>query len=338
LSNRALWPGTTGPLPSLPQRKNGSWRRTLTIDMLRPSGPDGLLVLDARARDLATGPEGERETSEVRAALDVAFHPDRLLVDVHTLPEVPQLRQLVGASTGQGFRAKAHAIFGSVPSAPPLLEGIFDEIPATTMLSRFSLVRSGIFAPRVATRPIEGVCAGFAPGTTLSRRVADDSQARPINNGPIATSWDDPHDPAAWHDTVPLVPGTMRRRRLHDVRLTKDDSPHIAVDSFFRDTFVEPDGTEAVIHEYGVVTRIRAADLVVTAMRATPHVLPAPECPGAAASAAACEGRTIVELEQFVRKELVGTRSCTHLSDHLRAVARLRPLVEQARAGVSSLS
>src|ERR1035438_5916658 len=51
--------GPADPMGSSPGRRIGSARRTTSIDTSRPNGPQENSVVDARARDLVTGPAGD---------------------------------------------------------------------------------------------------------------------------------------------------------------------------------------------------------------------------------------------------------------------------------------
>jgi hypothetical protein len=51
------------PLPAVPPRRPGSVRRTSNVDMTRPHGPDGVLVLTGRARDMVTTTGGRARAS-----------------------------------------------------------------------------------------------------------------------------------------------------------------------------------------------------------------------------------------------------------------------------------
>jgi hypothetical protein len=50
--------GTHEPTTSTPARLPGSVRRSTSVDMLRPDGIDGELVLVGAGRDLHTGADG----------------------------------------------------------------------------------------------------------------------------------------------------------------------------------------------------------------------------------------------------------------------------------------
>jgi hypothetical protein len=62
-------------------------------------------------------------------------------------------------------------------------------------------------------------------------------------------------------------------------------------------------------------------------VEAVPLVLPWTECPSAVAHAGHVEGVPLAELHDVVRRDLVGTSSCTHLNDTLRSLADLEALV-----------
>src|SRR3954454_22099 len=81
--------GPRDPATETPPRRPGSVRRTSTIDMLRPDGWTGDLILVGRARDLATTDHG----AEVVAAATVVARADatRALCELRTTPHVDGL-------------------------------------------------------------------------------------------------------------------------------------------------------------------------------------------------------------------------------------------------------
>jgi hypothetical protein len=105
----------------------------------------------------------------------------------------------------------------------------------------------------------------------------------------------------------------------------------LAVDAMFRDTYGELDGTEGVLHEYSVTATFDPETGVLGSVLAVPRVLPLPECPAAAASAELVSGSTVEQLRSVVRRQLVGTVSCTHLNDLLRCLADLGELARSLR-------
>jgi hypothetical protein len=96
----------------------------------------------------------------------------------------------------------------------------------------------------------------------------------------------------------------------------------------FRDTYVQADGTETVLHEYGLWAALDPLTLRIKALEATPRVLPWDECPMAAASASRLIGAPVADVRQLVRQSFSGTSTCTHLNDLLRSLESLVALRE----------
>jgi hypothetical protein len=65
----------------------------------------------------------------------------------------------------------------------------------------------------------------------------------------------------------------------------------------------------------------------IIAIEATPHILPAPECPAAAMSAQRLVGLPLARLRAHVATTFFGTSTCTHLNDALRALGDLEKLL-----------
>ena len=83
LAPRFLWPGTVGPSSGTPDRRRGSVRRTVSLDLVRPDGLEGVLVMEGRGRDLATRPDGTATVlarTTVRVVVD--FMGDRHVLDI----------------------------------------------------------------------------------------------------------------------------------------------------------------------------------------------------------------------------------------------------------------
>jgi hypothetical protein len=115
----------------------------------------------------------------------------------------------------------------------------------------------------------------------------------------------------------------MRRRRRIDV--WHEDT--VMVDATFRDSYAEQSGVETVLHEYTLRATVDPAGLEVLSISAVPHVLPFPECPGAADNVGRLVGFPVDELRLAVPDVLAGTLGCTHLNDLLRALGDVGALV-----------
>jgi hypothetical protein len=119
----------------------------------------------------------------------------------------------------------------------------------------------------------------------------------------------------------------MRRRRRIDVIRSGEPDGAIVADVYFRDSFVEPDGVESVVHEYSIAVVVGAHDHTVKSIVPTAHVLPSPECPAALASAQRLVGMHVSEIRAHVRDRFRGTSTCTHLNDALRSIGDLDALI-----------
>jgi hypothetical protein len=239
---------------------------------------------------------------------------------------VGQVRRLLDQSTGS------------------LVDLLLDEIPVATLISGASSGRRGVRVPmaggpgRMTTaegRPKLDICAGWAVGGHMATR-AEAGEARAFSpgggHGPTAPSLLVDDDPVAWHELDDLTVSSMRRHRRLDLAPLVDGAH--ALDALFRDVYIEADGSQTIIHEYGVTGSFDPALGVLTALEASPHVLPGPDCPAAAASAAGLVGLPIDEVRRQVRSTFRGPTTCTHLNDELRAIGDLHALV--ALAGVAA--
>ena len=102
----------------------------------------------------------------------------------------------------------------------------------------------------------------------------------PFNIGPVADAIESEADRLGWHEHDPLPPNSTRRRRRLDVWR---DGARAVAEGFFRDSHVDANGVETVVHEYTVRATVDPVTLAMTECDATPGPLPYPECPGAAA-------------------------------------------------------
>jgi Protein of unknown function (DUF2889) len=331
--------GPHAPAIATPPRLAGSVRRTTSIDTVRPDGPDGELVVDARGRDLRTGPDGVDRMEvlgEVALALrlDAATHAlvdicaDGVGADAGSLPD---LGPLIGASVGSGFRRLLDQALPGERDRGSLLYLLLDDLVGAVLVSGYSLLHADALPRRdglvdaMAAR-LGDQCAGWAlDGGFIANLRETGRLATP--HGPPApelASLDD--DPQAWHAMAPLPPDATRRRRRLDV-LAPGPEGLYAIDAHFRDSHVDGDGHETVVHEYAAAGSVDARRRLIVDLWARALVLPWAECPAAVASAERLRGTSFDDLRLRVRRELVGTASCTHLNDTLRSLADLGALL-----------
>jgi hypothetical protein len=322
--------GIHEPTSGTPARTPGSVRRTATVDMLRPDGLDGPLVLMGRGRDLSTGrtPADVLAAAEASCRAVVDFAGGRTLREIATTPERPGLERLRGSRVSSGFRGRLDEIDPNLHAEHDLLYLLLDDLPVTTLVSghAFMAGHDQSRAPDpMAGRPAfaADLCAGFATGATIMNEI-ERTGSPPVVTGPAAPALADQDDPMAWHDIGPLPPHSMRRTRRIDVR----PGEPATVDAIFRDSYVRPDGLETIIHEYTLTAEID--DGTVRACEATARVLPWTECPAAVASAGRLAGIPLRGLRRHVRKTFTGTSTCTHLNDMLRALEDVAALLELA--------
>ena len=322
--DRRLWPGTVPPVAGAPVRRAGSVRRTTNVDLVRPDGFGGPLVISGRGRDLATGVDGEARTVEQGwAEVVVDYAGGRLVSGVRADPWPDGLDGVIGARAGSGFRrALAEAVPGLAASGS-IVHQLLDEVSPGTLISGSALAREGLI--HLAAGPAAGgrtpqiptdICAGWQAGGAMHDAIAETGVPL-LGWGPPAPSLTVADDALAWHSMGDLSPMSMRRRRLVDLGAGGE------VEVRYRDSYWEHDGTETVVHEYGLWALVDVETWVVLEASAVPGPLPAPECPSAAASAGRLVGQRVGGLREVVRDTFTGTTTCTHLNDVFRSLADL---------------
>jgi Protein of unknown function (DUF2889) len=338
-------PDAAGPqdaVTTTTPRRSGSIRRTTNIDTLRPDGVRADSVVDARARDLRTNLDG---TSDVvaEATLHARISPTRELLSLSTSPEIPALQGLLGASVGPGFRSRVNRIVTDGCEDGSLLYLLLDDLPGATLVSGYALVRAAFDegTPFDRSRPVspaapatgpfpdfgaqDDICAGWAHDGTMLVHVRD-TGSLPVTLGPPAPVLEDDGDPLSWHIMADLPPHAVRRRRRLDLLVPPEGEKEHAIDLHFRDSHMDGQGRETIMHEYTMSGVVDLAVGRIGSVSARAHVLPWVECPAALASAQRVDGMDLAALRNRVRKEFVGRSTCTHLNDSLRSLADVTAL------------
>jgi len=329
--------GPRQPLAATPPRAPGSVRRTSTIDTTWVDEPGGRRVVDGRARDLLTTPEGDAVVLD-QAVLRARAEGVRRLTELEADPPAPELAALVGRMAGPGFRAALDEALPDEAATLSLRYLLLDDLPGASLVAGHAGLRNERPPGERLDDGVEraDLCAGWAMDATIMLRLRD-TGVHPAVIGPPAPALDVPGDPWAWHAMAPLpIHGMRRLRRLDVVAPDGPGGPH-RFEVHFRDSHMDIDGVEKVVHEYTVSGEV-TADGELAAVEAQPLVLPYQECPQAAASARRLAGRSVRGLRPFVRETFVGTTTCTHLNDTLRGLADLERLIAleaEARAGRS---
>jgi hypothetical protein len=312
------------------------------MDVRRPNGLGGGLTLAGHARDLLTGSDGSgRVAAEARLTATVSARP-YVVEAVATEPGING-GHLVGEAAVAGFRAVLARVTPEHLAARSPLYQLLDEIPVAVLVSgqvigyayqqRVEAAGGGLPVARErqpdprATGAADQ-CAGWRVGATIMGAYDRDGFS-PVVRGPLAPSLDD-DDPMAWHPMEALPPLAMRRRRRLDLVRHGD---LLVAEGMFRDSHVTDEGSELVIHEYALRASFDPETLTVVDIEADPRTLPWVECPDAAASALRVVGRSAHDLRTWVRAELVGVPTCTHLNDQLRSLEDVVALAGHLAAG-----
>lgn len=319
-----------GPASAPSRRRAPSVRRTTTIDIHHPEGVWGPLELRCRGRDLAIRSARVTETvSEVGVDLVVDYFSGALIGAALGHPAASGLEGCVGLSAVRGFRrwVSENQSEGRLTG---LVGALLDDVPGAALISNAAIRRVDPERGAALSGSMVNVCAGWVAGGTLDTQTRNGQPPR--GDGPRAEPWDNASDPKAWHRLVPLIPGNMRRQRCSDIFLG-DEPGTIEIDAAFRDSYQEAHGAITVIHEYGVRGAV-SSDGVLLWLVAVPRVLPAPECPAAAASAARLVGRDLIGVAAEVRGHFSGLSTCTHLNDCFAQLSDLAALIRILKGGL----
>jgi hypothetical protein len=135
-------------------------------------------------------------------------------------------------------------------------------------------------------------------------------------------------DPQGWHEFAPHNDeiSICRARRL-DVWL---DNGQIMLDTSFQDSASTEEGIQRKgVHEYTLRASFDKSSQKLTAIEATPHLLPFRECPGAVENLHRLVGTSAENLRGEVSIQLRKTEGCTHLNDAARALAAAPALIDK---------
>jgi hypothetical protein len=259
----------------------------------------------------------------------------RGVLEIEADPSEPRLVELLGANPFVNWRRTIDALLPDHRDQRSLLHLVLDALSAWMGLSAFGLI-DAIGPDGMSMRPAPSpgrqfdlatrvdLCAGWQGGGTLLQLMgAGQSGADFVR--PPAPALESADDPLAWHEVDPLPPFAARRRRRIDVI----SGVPLLVDGMFRDTSVDGDGEEGVLHEYTVTAAVDPVTLQVIDSEAVPRSLPYEECPQAAVSAGQLLGQDVREMRRFVGKEMRGRTTCTHLNELYRTFADIGALASQ---------
>ena len=309
--------GPQRPVTTWPSLSAGALRRTSTIDT-HPAG-SGRFDVDLRARDVVGLAAGD---VDVLGEVTVRAHLAERVIDRIAAHDA-RLTRLVGIRVGPGFRSAVGKLLPDEVGRAGLLNLLLDDWVGAALVSGYSTQHAAITSgieeklPAGTADHMAGICAGFAHDASLVP-YARRNGTIPSVHGPVAPAL----DLAGMHAVEPLRPHGMRRLRRLDLRPAGEFEAH------FRDSHVDGDGVETIVHEYTVEGTVDASTKTIASVAATVRVLPWQECPAAIGSATRIGGMALSEMRDRIRGEFVGTSTCTHLNDTLRAIADLDALLD----------
>lgn len=324
------------PLETLVARQPGSARRTMHVDVGARTGWGASLAMTGVARDLRTGSDPAHPVVVGHARVEAEFDGERRLSALRCDPRAGFAKALLGARAGGGFRRRLDEV---VPGAEgrSLLRQVLDDMPAAALISGYGFMRlarrqgldpSSLTPPGMLSRMTD-LCSGWrADGAAVASVVS--GHGVPLQDCPPAPAVDGTTgdgatgDAWAFHDCGRLPVDAMRRRRCLDAVMDEHGTARLW--AMFRDTVGEPDGSEAVLHEYVVSARVRHGVLI--AIEAEPRVLPFTECPAAADAVSVLVGTAVCDLPAVVPERITGIAGCTHLNDLLRALGGAAGLLD----------
>jgi len=322
--------GTQGHVPRM---RPGSVRRTTSIDMTWSDSGNPLDMkqhLRGRARDVLVPSDlGADPTILGESEVDATASFDRVIESIAVTPAREGIEGLVGAKGGSQLRGAIDEVLPGERAAGTPLHLLLDDLAGCTLIAGFvwtrfmpELVREHSPQGEAHRNRMEGVCIGFAPGSSslsVDRNTLGDYTQ-------VVTSLVHPEEPHGWHDFPESPEMSMRRARRIDVWV---EGHTIQVDSSFQDSSGDPEYGRVAVHEYGLVATANRATGELTSVVADPRVLPFLECPGAIDNITRLVGLPIQELRSAVPELLGRTNGCTHLNDALRALAEVPILAEQ---------
>ncbi len=301
--------------------------------MTWPAGLGTDLHLTGRCRDLLTPVEGAPVVLD-SADLQVVTTRSRTIERIASQPPLEGLERLVGGTAGSNLRtAIAQELPDQVEQGTPL-HLLLDDLAGSTLISGFAYFRRSDQFPEFAEMIVKArprmtvnICSGFRTGASslAGDGTLSDLPQNVAPVGPLA----DIGDPLSWHPLHDPPPVAMRRARRIDAW---QDGDELVVDTMFRDSCWDADGSEVVVHEYRLFATASRSTGTLVGIDAQPRVLPYVECPLAAPNAQWLVGTPLRGLRREVLDRLRGEDCCTHLNDALRALAEV-PILAIALGG-----
>jgi len=317
-----------------PARAANSVRRTASIDVSWPEGPDKDRLMIGTARDYLTSSASEPGTVLGTARFEARLDADKKIDSIIANPEPANLKRLVGERGGGHLRLVLREIMPELLERGDPLYLVLDDISGTALVSAFAwsqwhddwtqLIRErmsdGEFQQVMSQRV--NVCWGLQEGNS---GVREDNPAPRNVAQADAGELRNPADPEGWHELPENEGPGFRRARRIDV--SRDPaSGLLKIHSSFQDSAKQKHGGRVAIHEYDLEVTADPDTLEILTLEPRPHILPFSECPGAVINAKKLVGARIDAIRDVVLEQLRGPKGCTHLNDAMRALAEVPKL------------
>ena len=278
--------GPQQPVQTSAPLVTGALCRTSTIDT-HPAGT-GHSDVDLRARDVVARPDTVDVLDEIRVRAHLS---ERVIDDITSSPHDGRLAQLLGSRVGPGFRSSVGKLLPGEAQRASLLHLLLDDWVGAALVSGYAVQHAAIVLgveqklPAGTADNMAGICAGFASEASLVG-YARRNGTIPSVHGPVAP----PLDIEGYDAVEPLRAHGMRRFRRLDLRPVDAASADYSMDfdAHFRDSHLDGDGVETIVHEYTVGGSVNTSTRTITSVTADVRVLPWQECPGAIGSASGC--------------------------------------------------
>lgn len=327
-----IFPDAPAPASTarLPARRVNSVRRTLSLDGRFPTGRGGELLIDARGRDFLTPQSLADAVSLNEDRLLARISAERIIQAVDAEPAIDGLNNLIGRSSLRGLRAAISAVPDIDSLAKRPMRVLLDDLVGMSIIADAVWLHwpSNGHLPGPPPRdqqPPVGTCVGFRAGSSAHQALYAPEEAVYVPHLDMG------NDPSAFHPVLPDDGPGLRRIRRIDVWTGRD----IHIDAMFQDSVFLPDGRRAGVHEYALRALVDAKTLRLSAIAATPVLLPHRECFDAPTSVHALIGTPLAELRETVLMQLRGVAGCTHLNDAARALSEAAGLIEMLPAASS---
>jgi hypothetical protein len=319
-------------------RPSGSVRRTSSIDVAWPDGPEGQRLMVGRARDYLTLAGGGQGAVLSEGGFRLRMTEDKTITRIEAEPAHAGVAALVGERGGNHLRMALRERLPELIARNDPLYLVLDDISGTALVSAFAWSqwypdwaeklreRMGGDTMDQMMQSRVNVCWGLQAGNTGMRPEGPPHPVADADAGDLRN----PADPEGWHGFHDEEgPGFRRARRIDVMR--DERAGQLRIDSMFQDSAKLKEGGRVAIHEYLLRATCDIDTLQILSLEPEARILPFSECPGAVHNVDRLLGKRLDAIRGEVLELLRGPAGCTHLNDALRALADVPKLAEVLR-------